>query len=112
MEILAPNSKFVGHSTEIIRQSKIEGPFMPNCKYYHAYSLGVLDFFLYFYNDFFFSSIARTNLECDIVQRGGTLVQGRGFADQMANTASTSGATPKAAKMTFDSNRNKFCFGK
>ena len=30
----------------------------------------------------------------------------------MANTASTSGATPKAAKMTFDSNRNKFCFGK
>jgi len=58
----------------------------------------------------FISSIARTNLECDIVQRGGTLVQGRGFADQMANTASTSGATPKAAKMTFDSNRNKFCF--
>ena len=65
----------------------------------------------------FISSIARTNLECDIVQRGGTLVQGRGFADMVAagafnNTASTSGATPKVAKMTFDSNRNKFCFGK
>ena len=26
MEKLAPNSKFVGHSTEIIRQSKIKGP--------------------------------------------------------------------------------------
>merc|ERR1711997_986003 len=50
--------------------------------------------------------------ECDIVQRGGTLVQGRGFADMVAafNKASTSGATPKVAKMTFDSNRNKFCF--
>ena len=61
----------------------------------------------------FISSIARTNLECDIVQRGGTLVQGRGFADMVAafNKASTSGATPKVAKMTFDSNRNKFCFG-
>ena len=61
----------------------------------------------------FISSIARTNLECDIVQRGGTLVQGRGFADmvQAFNKASTSGATPKVAKMTFDSNRNKFCFG-
>jgi len=60
----------------------------------------------------FISSIARTNLECDIVQRGGTLVQGRGFADMVAafNKASTSGATPKVAKMTFDSNRNKFCF--
>ena len=26
MEKVAPNSKFVGHSTEIIRQSKIKGP--------------------------------------------------------------------------------------
>ena len=26
MEKEAPNSKFVGHSTEIIQQSKIEGP--------------------------------------------------------------------------------------
>ncbi len=58
----------------------------------------------------FISSIARTNLECDIVQRGGTLVQGRGFAEMVgaASTASSSGATPKAS---FDSNRNKFCFG-
>ena len=59
----------------------------------------------------FISSIARTNLECDIVQRGGTLVQGRGFADMVAaaSSSSASGATPKAS---FDSNRNKFCFGK
>ena len=27
MEEVAPSSKFVGHSTEIIRQSKINGPF-------------------------------------------------------------------------------------
>ena len=26
MEKVAPNSRFVGHSTEIIRQSKIKGP--------------------------------------------------------------------------------------
>ena len=26
MEKVAPNSKFVGHSTEIIQQSKIKGP--------------------------------------------------------------------------------------
>ena len=58
----------------------------------------------------FISSIARTNLECDIVQRGGTLVQGRGFAEMVAASgSSSSGATPKA---TFESSRNKFCFGK
>ena len=28
MEKVAPNSKFVGHSTEIIRQSKIKGPLL------------------------------------------------------------------------------------
>ena len=28
MEKVVPNSKFVGHSTEIIRQSKIKGPLM------------------------------------------------------------------------------------
>ena len=28
MEKVAPNSKFVGHSTEIIQQSKIEGPLL------------------------------------------------------------------------------------
>ena len=75
----------------------------------------------------FISSIARTNLECDIVQRGGTLVQGRGFAEMVAasgasasSTASSSepststGATPRttARSTTFESNRNKFCFGK
>ena len=26
MEKVVPNSKFIGHSTEIIRQSKIKGP--------------------------------------------------------------------------------------
>ena len=69
----------------------------------------------------FISSIARTNLECDIVQRGGTLVQGRGFADMVAASGaaassepstSTGGATPRTARTTFESNRNKFCFGK
>ena len=75
----------------------------------------------------FISSIARTNLECDIVQRGGTLVQGRGFAEMVAASGATAsastassaepststGATPRTARSTtFESNRNKFCFGK
>ena len=33
MEKVAPNSKFVGHSTEIIRQIKIKGPLLPISKY-------------------------------------------------------------------------------
>jgi len=32
MEKVAPNSKFVGHSTEIIRQSKIKGPLKQHLK--------------------------------------------------------------------------------
>ena len=70
----------------------------------------------------FISSIARTNLECDLVQRGGTLVRGRGFADMVAAlnagvassssvAGSSTGATPKSSRMTYESNRNKFCFG-
>ena len=74
----------------------------------------------------FISSIARTNLECDLVQRGGTLVRGRGFADMVAAlnagvasgsssssmaAGSSTGATPKSSKTTYESNRNKFCFG-
>lgn len=68
----------------------------------------------------FVSSIARTNLEADLVQRGGTLVRGRGFADMVSGAAaslastsssSASGTTQKSAKITFDSNKNKFCFG-
>ena len=35
MEEVAPSSKFVGHSTEIIRQSKIKGPFTKQTKIVH-----------------------------------------------------------------------------
>ena len=35
MEKLAPNSKFAGHSTEIIRQSKIKGPLITQNYWVH-----------------------------------------------------------------------------
>ena len=68
----------------------------------------------------FISSIARTNLECDLVQRGGTLVRSHGFTDMVAAldigvtssslvAESSTGAIPKSSRMNFDSKRNKIC---
>ena len=64
-----------------------------------------------------------STIECDLVQRGGTLVRGRGFADMVAAlnagvassssaAGSSTGTTPKSSKMTYENFRNKFCFGK
>lgn len=65
----------------------------------------------------FISSIARTNLETDIVQRGGSLVCDTGFAADISGassasslSSSSSGAIPKPSKVVFDNNKTKFCF--
>ena len=51
---------------------------------------------------YFFSSIARTNLEVDLVQRGGSLVlETRGAS-----------ALPSFSTQTSNTNKPKFCFGK
>ena len=44
MEKVAPHSKFVGHSTEIIWQSKIKGPLKIHCQAVGVKSIGDLFF--------------------------------------------------------------------
>ena len=52
-------------------------------------------------------SVARTNLECDLIQRGGSLVEGAaGGGGGSGGAAASAAASPNVAH----TNKPKFCF--
>ena len=107
LEVESNNSGsfFIGSYTNIFRSreflsnSEARSSYLPNLVNYDCSWVIDLDIDVFLF--YHFSSIARTNLEIDIVQRGGSLVvETRGAS-----------ALPSFSTQTSHTNKPKFCFG-